>query len=240
MKRGYLGLIFIFLLFGVVSPLECIDSDSKDIFIKGIVYGNDSNNQPYSFQDYCSGDLNSELVEYSCDSVSGLIITNYICPLNMVCNYGACIDKELSGECIDSDNKIEPMIKGEISGFYGLEGSYSYSDSCNDVYLEEYYCNPGGEYKSVSWDCSPGKCNEGKCVESETLINNSEEKTNKVLIDNPNQEEVFSLITFGKYLFIALVLLAVFILVIFIIFSEINKRKKNKLNSRKIIKRKRT
>jgi hypothetical protein len=224
MKERYfvISLLFtiffgIFLVGFVNSAATCIDSDSgNNLSTIGNTYGTDSNQQNYSFSDFCSNNLAEGLIEYSCNLNGEVVSTTFECSNDTVCDYGACLAKENSGKCFDSDSGIIPYIKGEVYGWDFNKEIYNYTDFCSGVMLKEYYCNKDVESESLIWDCSPGVCNNGACVKAEQIVN---EET---------KDNIPSLNMSLRYLFFGLVILIILILIIFIVLYKLKNKKTNK------------
>jgi hypothetical protein len=79
----------------VVPPTtvdSCTDSDGKDIYTQGTVYGTNSYGESFKMIDNCQ---NTEtVIEYLCDGQNP-VENSYTCSVGTVCYNGACIKKEV-------------------------------------------------------------------------------------------------------------------------------------------------
>ncbi|MFH0835816.1 MAG: hypothetical protein V1834_01500 [Candidatus Micrarchaeota archaeon] len=84
------------------------------------------------------------------------------------CDSGACLP-EAETTCKDSDNGLNYLLQGTVSGVLPSTQQYSLSDECLDKkQLKEYYCAQGGVVKSQIYECT-GECSAGVCVASQEV-----------------------------------------------------------------------
>jgi len=83
------------------------------------------------------------------------------CTLPEVCVSHYC---SIPDSCSDTDGGFVITVEGTVSGYSG-GFPYSYTDFCNQTYLEEFYCI-GNQWDSGFFDCSINftSCSNGACV----------------------------------------------------------------------------
>jgi hypothetical protein len=128
--------------------VSCTDSDfGKVAATKGTVaLGN------MKYTDSCVSA--QYLTEYYCENNSATS-AQMDCGAGDVCTDGACVEA-----CTDSDGGINASVKGTVKN-----GSLSYTDTCDENRVVEYYCENGNaQYQAIS--CPTGsKCDNGRCAE---------------------------------------------------------------------------
>jgi len=129
------------------SCSACNDSESTgDIFAYGeVVYIG------ITYADACYDETN--VIEYYC-SEGELVRDVKPCPEGYLCSDGICS----SSDCEDSDG-MDVHTKGTVT-----KGNLTYTDSCSDEGVVEYYC-ADGQIASMTTSCPSGyECSDGACV----------------------------------------------------------------------------
>ncbi|RMD67727.1 hypothetical protein D6817_00700 [Candidatus Pacearchaeota archaeon] len=157
-----------------VVERKCVDSEpfegveqGRELFVRGSVRVYEDGKIVESGLDEC--DLSSgKLVEWSCTPEANLAKKLVDCSLlgNYVCSNGACVEREETGDCVDTDGGDNPAQKGKVV----FENSI-YEDACiGRKTLIEYYCSSNrAKSKVVECGGTPEKltCIQGRCVELE-------------------------------------------------------------------------
>jgi len=149
----------------------CDDSDEDDIFERGstragkIVNGDEEDVS--TAHDEC---ISSELVlEFICDGDEREYVERN-CPADYTCVNGACVKKQTTRFCYDSDNGKNYYERGKTNQTVkkngDIETSALYEDECTPTgLLKEYYCIGDSDYTSEVVHCPDDyHCSGGRCV----------------------------------------------------------------------------
>ena len=148
---------------GACVAQTCTDSDGADNFdVKGKVSGAYSNGKEYLMEDYCLSE--TKAIDFRCsdDDKDLPDSANQECGEGKLCKDGACVKKEESTKCTDSDGGKKYYKKGTAT----IPGVTTSTDSCNDDgFLNEIYCYSDKVLSSEKFTCPSGyKCSDGACV----------------------------------------------------------------------------
>lgn len=160
--------IYIFNLSCASQSSTCSDSDGKDTYTQGYVWGIFRNpfDVPFAYKDIC--DSPEMLKEYLCkgDIMYSLDVNCSLPSNGILCKEGKCVKGDAQNMlCSDSDGQ-NFYNKGNVSGTIN-NITYFYEDVCQSpATLNEYVCTEKG-YSSLFHTCNSGMmCDNGACVNS--------------------------------------------------------------------------
>jgi hypothetical protein len=159
------------------TGLSCVDSDNRDYYKKGTIFGlTNINYSAYlyyaNWSDVCAKDTSVSssisdkyLYEYFC--YGGYYNSEaYLCPYG--CSDGACVNYIPNyTTCTDSDGGKSYYTKGTVTVCsYGNQtaGCGITTDFCTGNVIREGYCE-GNEAKTIDYTCPYG-CKDGACIKS--------------------------------------------------------------------------